>query len=175
FWWHVIMTHDGVNNRIYVNGEMVNEVSAPGLLNSTALPFCMASNPVEGGQYFHGALDEIKLYNKAITAEEATKLFNSGTTGTKSMDDEMATLVESVYPNPTTDKIWVEHRFNTAASMLIRVMDVQGRQVGALRYEAGTLPAHRIGVSTSNLSPGVYYLNFVSNEHSLGSVKFQVK
>jgi hypothetical protein len=87
----------------------------------------------------------------------------------------MATLVESVYPNPTTDKIWVEHRFNTAASMLIRVMDVQGRQVGALRYEAGTLPAHRIGVSTSNLSPGVYYLNFVSNEHSLGSVKFQVK
>jgi hypothetical protein len=175
FWWHVIMTHDGVNNRIYVNGEMVNEVSAPGLLNSTALPFCMASNPVEGGQYFHGALDEIKLYNKAITAEEASKLFNSGTTGTKSMDDEMATLVESVYPNPTTDKIWVEHRFNSAASMLIRVMDVQGRQVGAIRYSAGTLPAHRIGVSTSNLSPGVYYLNFVSDEHSLGSVKFQVK
>lgn len=174
FWWHVIMTHDGEFNRIYVNGEMVNEVSAPGTLNSTALPFCMASNPVEGGQYFHGALDEVKLYNKAITAEEASKLYNSGTTGTKSMDDDVAALVESVYPNPATDKIWIRHQFNTAAPMLIRIMDSRGRQIDAIRYQAGALPAHKFSINTSGLCTGAYYLNFVSNEHSLGSVKFQV-
>jgi hypothetical protein len=42
----------------------------------------MASNPVEGGQYFHGALDEIKLCTTKLLQlkKEATKLFNSGTT-----------------------------------------------------------------------------------------------
>lgn len=174
FWWHVIMTHDGTNNRIYVNGEMVNEVSAPGTLNSTSLPFCMASNPVEGGQYFNGALDEVKMYNKALTAEEALNLYTVGSTGTKDLENKVAALVESVFPNPTTDRLWIEHSFNTSKPMLIRIMDVQGRQVGAVKYGAGRLPLGRFSINTSNLSPGSYYLNFVSDEHSLGSVKFQV-
>ena len=174
FWWHVIMTHDGTNNRIYVNGEMVNEVSAPGTLNATNRPFCMGSNPIEGGQYFHGALDEVKLYNKALTGEEAVKLYTSGTTGTKDLDRVAKAKVESVFPNPTTDRIWVRHQFDESKPLMIRIMDVQGRQVDCIRFGAGKLPHNVFSIGTSHLSAGSYYLNFVSEEHSLGSVKFQV-
>ncbi len=175
FWWHVVMTHDGVENKIYLNGELVNTVSAPGTLNSTNLPLGMGSNNVDGGQYFQGGLDELKLYNKALTADEALDLFNTGTTGTDGISKDLSAFVESVFPNPTSDKIWVKHNFNTAKPMLIRIMDVQGRQVGAIRYGAGELPLDRFSFNVKSYSVGSYYMNFVSEEQSLGSVKFQVK
>ena len=175
FWWHVVMTHDGTENKIYMNGELVNTVSAPGTLNSTNLPLGMGSNPVEGGQYFQGGLDELKLYNKALTDQEVSNLYTVGTTGTEGFDKNIAAFVESVFPNPTTDKIWVKHNFNSAKPMLIRIMDIQGRQVGALKFGAGDLPKEKFSVNTNNLSAGSYYLNFVSEDQSLGSVKFQVK
>ena len=45
----------------------------------------MGNNPIEGGQYFQGALDEVKIYNKALTAEEVMRLYASGTTGTNDL------------------------------------------------------------------------------------------
>jgi len=175
FWWHVVMTHDGLENKIYINGELANTVSAPGKLNSTNLPLCMGSNPVEGGQYFTGALDELKLYNKALTAQEALDLYQIGTTGTEDINKDITAFVESVFPNPSSDKITVKHNFSNVKPMLIRIMDVQGRQVGAIRYGAGELPLNRFSINVKDYSAGSYYMNFVSEEQSLGSVKFQVK
>ncbi|MCK6690608.1 MAG: fibronectin type III domain-containing protein, partial [Thermoanaerobaculia bacterium] len=59
FWWYVTMVHDGASDIIYVNGEQVNIKPVPTKLNSTARPLCFGNNPIEGGQYFIGALDNV--------------------------------------------------------------------------------------------------------------------
>jgi chitodextrinase len=79
-WWYVTMVHDGVDDIIYLDGVEVNKQPAAGTLNSTGLPLGMGSNPIDGGQYFTGALDEVKIYNKALTPEEVAALFSQGTT-----------------------------------------------------------------------------------------------
>ena len=176
FWWYVTMVHDGVNDIIYINGEQVNSLPTATKLNSTSLPFGMGSNPVEGGQYFIGALDEVKMYNKALTAEEIGKLYSTGTTATKDgLTQELQEKVHSVYPSPAVDQVWVKHSFDNKQSLLVRVSDVQGRQVGDLRFNKNEIPAGKFPVNVSNYAPGTYFLNFVVDGKSIGSVKFDKK
>ncbi|HRF42306.1 MAG TPA: hypothetical protein PK198_26125, partial [Saprospiraceae bacterium] len=101
FWWYVTMVHDGQFDIIYVNGQEVNRKPVICKLNSTGRPLCFGNNPIEGGQYFIGALDNVKIYNKALTASEISALFATGTSSAKE-PDFAAAYIESAFPNPAT-------------------------------------------------------------------------
>ncbi len=172
FWWYVTMVHDGVNDIIYIDGEEVNNLPAAGTLNSTNRPFGMGSNPIDGGQYFNGALDEVKIYNRALTPEEVAKLYQSGTTGTDDLSGYLKSVLKSVFPNPTSAQLVVEHNFNNLQPLLVRVFDTSGRQTGMVRFDRNELTAGQFSLDVSNLSSGTYFLNFVLGGKNLGSVKF---
>jgi hypothetical protein len=171
FWWYVTMVHDGVNNIIYVNGQQTNIKPVNTKLNSTSRPLCFGNNPIEGGQYFIGALDNVKIYNKALTAAEIAKLYNTGTTGTVE-GVELGRYVRAVAPNPATDFLHVQHTFNGNQPLLLRVFDLQGRQVGHLNYDKNETPAGQITLPVGSYPQGTYLLNFVLGGKNLGSVQF---
>jgi chitodextrinase len=173
-WWYVTMVHDGTNDIIYLDGVDVNNLPAAGTLNSTSFPLGMGSNPIDGGQYFNGALDEVKFYNKALTPGEVANLFNSGTTtGTEELSAYLGSVVKTVYPNPTTSELLVEHKFNDLQPLLVRVFDVEGRQVGAVNFDKGELPTGQFSLDVSKYATGSYFLNFVLGGKNLGAVKFE--
>ena len=173
FWWYVTMVHDGVNDQIYINGELVNSQPFATKLNSTGRPLIMASDAVEGGRYFIGALDEVKIYNKALTAAEIAQLYETGTTGTNDdLSVALRQMVQEVYPNPATDLLWVKHSFDGQEPLLLRVVDAQGRQLSDLRFGKNAIPAGQFPVDVSNYPAGTYFLNFVVGGKSIGSVKF---
>ncbi len=174
FWWYVTMVHDGENDIIYVNGEQTNIKPVPTKLNSTGRPLGMGNNPVEGGQYFNGALDELKIYNKALTAAEIAKLYSTGTTGTDDLNAELLRDIQ-VYPNPTTDRIWVKHEFDGNQPLQLRVFDVQGRQIDDLRFAKNAIPDDVLSINVKTYPAGTYFLNFVLGGKSLGSMKFEKK
>jgi chitodextrinase len=173
FWWYVTMVHDGVNDIIYLDGEEVNNLPAAGTLNSTNRPFGMGNNPIEGGQYFTGALDEVKIYNKALTAAEIATLYQSGTTtGTEDLE-ALKGLVDFVYPNPTSDQLLIEHSFNGSQALLLRVFDQSGRQVGAVNFDKNELASGQLKLDVGQYARGAYFLNFVFGGKNLGTVKFE--
>ena len=172
-WWHVTMVHDGVNNFVYVNGVETKKVPNTGKLNSTARPLNFGSNPIEGGQYFFGALDNVKIYNKALTAAEINKLFKTGTTPT----EEQATaallaVVSSISPNPTADMLTIKHSFTGKEAVLIRVFDLAGRQIDAVSFDKNEIPTGQFSINVSRYVQGSYLLNFVQDGKSLGTLKF---
>ncbi len=172
FWWYVTMVHDGTNDIIYVNGEQANIKPVPTKLNATALTLGMGNNPVEGGQFFIGALDELKIYNKALTASEIQNLYNVGTTGTEDLSTDLLRMIREVYPNPVVDRLWVNHAFTNNQPLLLRVFDVQGRQVASQKFEKNEIPAAQFSIDVANYASGTYFLNFVLGGKNLGSVKF---
>ena len=102
----------------------VNRQAAGGTLNSTARDMSFANNLQNPGvQYFHGALDEIKLYNKALTADEILQLYTLGYTKVKDLPNEIRKYVEIVYPNPTKDELVIKHGFGSTHDLLIRMFD----------------------------------------------------
>jgi hypothetical protein len=172
FWWYVTMVHDGTDDIIYLDGEEVNRKPVLGTLNSTSRSLGFGNNPIEGGQFFEGSLDEIKIYNKALTADEIGKLYETGTTGIFDIPTEVHKYVQLVYPNPTPDELMIRHSFSTPQPLTVRVFDLKGRQVANQRVNAEQMASGTLQLNVAGLSSGMYNVNFVLGGKNLGSVPF---
>jgi len=172
FWFYVTMVHDGTSDIIYLDGLEVNRVPVLGTLNSTARPFIMASDAVEGGRYFHGSLDEVKLYNKALTAAEIFQLYTTGATGIGEIPNEVQKYVDVIYPNPTADELLIKHGFGSTQDLLIRIFDNAGREVGSTKVDAKDMINGQIKLNVAYINTGMYNLNFVLGGKNLGSIPF---
>jgi hypothetical protein len=84
-WYHVLVTRDNVSLKLYVDGILINNNLAK---NSTGGTDAAYANPtyvtigsrVGADGYFQslrGSLDDIYIYNRAITAEEVTALYQA--------------------------------------------------------------------------------------------------
>ena len=172
-WWYVTMVHDGTSDIIYVNGVQTNIKPAAGKLNNTARTLAFGGNPVDGGQYFLGALDNLKIYNKALTAAEVKKLFTTGTTPVEDVPSaELLAFVKSIFPNPTADILTVKHAFTGTESLAVRVFDIAGRQIDAVNFAKNKIPTEQFSINVANYPKGTYLLNFVQEGKSLGALKF---
>ncbi len=69
-WNHLAMTHDGFFVRLYVNGALVSQTAATGNVSSSDLPLAIGGNSVFANEYFHGLVDEVRIYNRALGQAE---------------------------------------------------------------------------------------------------------
>ncbi len=172
FWWFVTMVHDGAKDLIYVNGQLVNSKPVATKLNSTALPLGFGNNPVDGGQYFIGALDEVKIYNKALTDAEILKLYSSGTTAIKDqLQNDLRNVVLNMSPNPVSNVLTIQHNFPNNQPLLVRVFDAEGRQVDAVQFGKDKIPAGQFSLQVGQYPTGIYTVNFVLGGKNLGALQ----
>ena len=68
-WTHLAATYDGSMLRLYVNGTQVGTRTVAGPLLTSSGVLRLGGNSV-WGEYFSGRLDEIRIYNRALSADE---------------------------------------------------------------------------------------------------------
>jgi glucose/arabinose dehydrogenase/PKD repeat protein len=68
-WSHLAATYDGTNLRFYVNGALVTTKATSGSMPNTANPLRIGGNAI-WGEYFSGLIDEVRVYNRALSASE---------------------------------------------------------------------------------------------------------
>jgi hypothetical protein len=79
-WVHVTATWDGSTMIIYTNGVAQTSAGAGGTIATTSDPLAIArkNNSGVSGDYFYGRLDDVRIYNRALTGLEiATLMTNS--------------------------------------------------------------------------------------------------
>jgi hypothetical protein len=76
-WCNVLFSYDGVNNlqSIYINGELDSVKTVTGTMSSLN-SLLLAKRPNNTGYYF-GKLDDIGIWDRALTQEEVLNLYNS--------------------------------------------------------------------------------------------------
>jgi hypothetical protein len=76
-WHHIVCTYNGAQLRIYQNGVLTGTLNETGgIPNSGSLQFGRQMNG--GGPItFRGDMDQIRVYNRALNANEALTLFNN--------------------------------------------------------------------------------------------------
>ena len=70
-WKHITLTFDGATLKAYIDGSLVTTTAAS--FNLAGLPLTAASQHV-GENAFKGALDELRIYNRALSASEVSTL-----------------------------------------------------------------------------------------------------
>ena len=68
-WTHLAVTYDGATLRMFVNGSPVSSVALAGAAVVSSGALRIGGNSV-WGEYFKGLIDEVRVYNRALTAAE---------------------------------------------------------------------------------------------------------
>jgi hypothetical protein len=148
-WYQIGITYDGTNYNIYINGSLDNSKAGAAPIWGTTV-----NNIVHIGRYFpsfgyyfHGIIDSISVWNKALTKDEMAALYNLGDG------------LESTYPESksTYSKLLTDH-----------VTSTDGISYGTLSYTASgkSGPAYNFNGS-SYIDVGNTTLNFGTNSFSL--------
>lgn len=73
-WYHVVGTYNHNQIKIYVNGQLKGETNASGNILS-ASTFRIGGEP-NRSYFIDGQVDEVKLYNSALTSDQVKNLYN---------------------------------------------------------------------------------------------------
>ena len=75
-WYHVAGTWNGTHSQIYVNGNLKKTLAQSGSMAATSNDILIGNNPSKNRQY-NGTIDEIKIWNIALTAGGVLNEYNS--------------------------------------------------------------------------------------------------
>ena len=74
-WHHVAAVYDGTNKYIYVDGTLDASVPATGTIAQNDYPMCIGENAEAPGHLWNGLIDEVSIYNRALTASEVQTVY----------------------------------------------------------------------------------------------------
>ena len=78
-WYHVAVTYDGTNQKIYVNGSLDNTEASAITPATTNVPLYIGRTLGLAPDNSDGFIDEVRIYNRALSAAEIQALYKSGT------------------------------------------------------------------------------------------------
>jgi gliding motility-associated-like protein len=97
-WEHLCLTYNNDTARFYRDGVLVNQyLSGSSSLKPNTRDLILGAS-VSNSNYFKGVLDEVGIWDRALTQDEVIQLMNTGT-------GEVSTLWST---SQTTDSIWIK-------------------------------------------------------------------
>ena len=129
-WTYVVYTHDNNNAKMYINGLMVDSLNIVGGLSANSLPMWFGARPNAGSNsaHFFGKLDDIAIWNRALSPSEISQLYNQNicyqtitVTDTLLINVNLSGLnpvtyqnTIKVFPNPAGDHVTINFGSNYA-------------------------------------------------------------
>lgn len=81
-WTHVAMTYDGSTISLYANGKIVGQRPCSGAISRHDVPFNIGGRANdEGTGKFNGLIDEVQVFNRALSADEIEIIFKADAEG----------------------------------------------------------------------------------------------
>jgi hypothetical protein len=129
-WAHVAMTGDGSTIKIYINGVLEGSIPAGSAITSYKSPEFVMGQTAMTSSFFSGQLNEVKLYDRALTDSEI-----AGLSGVRHTIVASAGSDGTISPSgPVTVLEGSNHTFSITGNLGFQVADVlvDGVSVGAV-------------------------------------------
>jgi len=150
-WHHVVMVHDNITTKIYLDGVLSNsreETNAVADITSQIL-FGKHQNAAFP-YYLKGLLDDIGIWNRPLTAEEISHLFGSNlSTASVTVKNEFV-----IYPNPLKRGEAIKVQQDSTRKGYVAIFDLMGRRILNATFETSS-----INLSSSSLQSGIYLVS----------------
>lgn len=152
--WHIVSIVDATNVSLYVNGVLIGTDPLATMSNSLSKlkdDFAwIGRGGYAGDPNYFSKVDEVVMYNKALTADNVLALYQKKATGSKEIKNPANLKVSSLGKN-----IYIKNADNITINS-IRVYDM----VGKLVYKSNVSQE----VINTNLLPSVYIVKIQSNK-----------
>ncbi len=98
-WYLITMTYDGSTMKLYVNGQLNNQLAVSGNLKVNTRTFSIGAD--NGAQkFFNGSIDDVRLYGSALSLAEIQFIYNNAAnTGSTDTDGDGVQDGDDDYPN----------------------------------------------------------------------------
>ncbi|MCX6132220.1 MAG: FG-GAP-like repeat-containing protein [Ignavibacteriales bacterium] len=77
-WYFVVGTWDGITAKIYVNNSLLGSQSVSGQLVADSNPLTLGLDSPGSAEYLQGKLDDIRIYDRSLSAAEVDSLYRVG-------------------------------------------------------------------------------------------------
>lgn len=77
-WYHLATVHDGTNATLYLNGSSLGTQTVNSVPSTAGNSFNIGRFTT-GSYYWNGYLDEVALFNRALTSSEVSNIYNNKT------------------------------------------------------------------------------------------------
>ncbi|HEV7860890.1 MAG TPA: FG-GAP-like repeat-containing protein [Pyrinomonadaceae bacterium] len=169
---HIAVTYDGTTMSLYVNGALdASKTTTIGTLNQNSLPLSIGG----GAADFAGAVDELEIYNRALSQTEIQSIYDAGTAGkcrtgssfpglpTYDATSDFSSLSN---PSPLNGGVW---SYGSAASLGAAFTLYANAQtsVGGGTFGNGFIDAWDVAANTP---PGVFHNTSNSTQTYAGTV-----
>jgi hypothetical protein len=93
---------DGVNVRFYINGVLKATKAWNNTLPDSTSKLSIGRGPAGSTEYFIGIIDELRIYNRALSQEEITSLYGAGTPGSSAPVSPPPSISTQIPQPPTS-------------------------------------------------------------------------
>ncbi|MDO9276265.1 MAG: LamG-like jellyroll fold domain-containing protein [Lutibacter sp.] len=100
-WIHVAATYSSSNSKLilFINGQKIDSVTVSGALPLDVSSFTLGRKPNANSNYYHGYMDEARVFNKALAADELHKMVY------QEIQDNAGNVRGSVIPRDVTNYV----------------------------------------------------------------------
>ncbi|MCG2824966.1 MAG: DUF2341 domain-containing protein, partial [Thermoplasmatales archaeon] len=106
-WHHVVGTYDGNEQKLYIDGNLVDSVTWSG--TPAIAPGCTIGRDYEwAAQYWTGTIDEVRIHNRALSADEIKSIYEEKSklwVKVPSIPANEETIVYMYYGNPGASSV----------------------------------------------------------------------
>jgi hypothetical protein len=156
-WFHITVTYTPELLKCYLNGELIGEAVPVDPLTENEQPFQIGRDTPSSTDYFHGIMDEVNIYNRALSAADVMALKNyNGCSPSASGEGQILNNV-NLYPNPVTSTLKID--LPSADKYSVALYNTLGQLVINQKNNQGQLE-----LDMNHLNSGFYYLHVNSKE-----------
>ena len=156
-WFHIAVTYTPDLLKCYLNGEFIGEAEPNDLLTENEQPFQIGRDTPSSTDYFHGVLDEVNVYNRALTADDVMALTNYNGCDPSSVSEDIFIENINVFPNPMETTLNIDLSYSGKFHMRLF------NSMGQILLEKDVLTKNT-EIDVSYLSKGIYYLQ-IKKDH----------
>ena len=89
-WYHIVATYDGALKRIYINGILdANTMDTSGAISTNSRKVSIGAYDGSWKAHFKGKIDEVIIFDRALTTEEVRSIMQNTMQNTKMIKDCM--------------------------------------------------------------------------------------
>jgi hypothetical protein len=167
-WYHLVMTWDYSSLKLYINGVQEGGTITKNFTSA----FSTTKDAVLGAtldginnRFFNGAIDDVAIYNRVLTTQDITDLYNEADYTTST--NEVSNNNISLFPNPANEQLTIN--LGSLESSVLKIYAINSELMSIQNAVSGLTT-----IDVSALSSGVYFTE-VSNNNQTFRNKFVVE